>query len=456
MPGRLPAHLQQLIQDCPLPDPQDTQRVLDGDLGFGSREYLERASYYGYRGEWWRIWREILIVCGVLLEEALQGLSSKQTAWFAHWALRQDECSDGLLAYRWYLDHRPEVGPPPGDNAIYLDRLLEQHRYVEVLDTVEELEQDGDDLPNEELRAVRALALLGEQPAAMSRLARVRERYHDDGKVWALTAILAAAGGEPAQAADALRECAKLGVYDRDLERELLTAMGLTAEEWQARRAPYVPEHLNYEDQLRKWWADPGAHLVVTSESSCHSYGGDEFHMPACWGCGHAIRQWFALDVREIEPLRERLPSWTLLPLLGCTDCCVWMGRHDYEVRLDTLDVRLVNVGIATQRFGRPVRTQPTIPRQFVRLEWEPPRLNASAEDLSQWSYRCVPQAVGTPFWIQDPLRVYCRSCRQEMTFVAAMGTTYGWEPVVEIFEGLQYHFACDACHTISVIAQWT
>jgi hypothetical protein len=456
MPAALPAHLQQLIPDCPLPDPQDTQRVLDGDLEFGSRKYLERASYYGYRGEWWRIWREILTVRGVPLEEALHGLSSKQAAWFAHWALRQEECLDGLLAYRWYLDHRPEVGPPPGDNAIYLDRLLERHRYAEVLDTVEELEKRGDDLPDEEMRAVRALVLLGDRAAAMPRLGSVRERHHDNGKVWALTAILAATGGEPAQAAIALGESAKLGVYDPDLGRELLTVMGLTLEEWQGRCAPYVPEHLNYEERLRNWWANPGAQILATHDSSCHWYGGDEFHMPACWGCGHPIRQWFALDIREIEPLRERLPSWTLFPLLGCTDCCVWMGRHDYEVRLDTLDVQLVNVAISTQRFGQPVETLPAIPRQLVHLEWQPPRLNTSAEDLNQWSHRDVPQVAGTPFWIQHPLRIFCKTCRQEMVFVAAMGTAYGFEPVVEIVDGQQYHYACNACHTISVIAQWT
>jgi len=44
------------------------------------------------------------------------------------------------------------------------------------------------------------------------------------------------------------------------------------------------------------------------------------------------------------------------------------------------------------------------------------------------------------------------------MTFVAAMASTPQFDPCIPINNesGFHYHFACAACVTISVIAQWT
>jgi hypothetical protein len=129
-------------------------------------------------------------------------------------------------------------------------------------------------------------------------------------------------------------------------------------------------------------------------------------------------------------------------------------------VRLDTLHVELVNVAMSLKRFGKAFKTLPAIPRQFARLEWVPPQLNPTEADLDQF---CAgdwgrPQIGGTPAWVQNALRVFCKTCREEMVFVAANATTSDFEPEIWINNGsgFQYHFACDACHTVSVIAQWT
>ncbi|MCI0642461.1 MAG: hypothetical protein L0Y72_15370 [Gemmataceae bacterium] len=52
----------------------------------------------------------------------------------------------------------------------------------------------------------------------------------------------------------------------------------------------------------------------------------------------------------------------------------------------------------------------------------------------------------------------YCPQCRRKMVFVAAMTSTTGFEQYIPINNesGFQYHWACDVCGILSVIAQWT
>jgi hypothetical protein len=460
MANELPPSLLDVIQACPLEDQADLERLLCGDLPFGARRYAARAGYFGDRGDWWRVWWEIERARGLSLSEALEELSCDQLFWYARWSFGHGEVTEGLVAYRRYLDHPRRPGRRTYYDAMYLDHLLQQGRYADVLDTVQELVGDEDDAPEEGMRTVRAAYCLGDEAAALERLAAIRERHHDDGNVWALTAVLSAEQGNAAVAQESLTECLKLGVYDRRLEGELLKAVGLSLAEWQSRRAPFLPSPTGYDEERRHWWTDPGARLKPTEEVSPHWYGGDEFRMPDCLGCGHPIRQWFLLDLREIEPLRERLPSWRHFPLLGCTDCSVWVGRHDYEVEVepDAMIVRLVNVATSLKRFGEAIGTLPEIPRGFARLEWVSPRLHPTDKDLDGYIGFDRPQVAGRPAWVQDALRVYCRTCRQEMAFIAAMATTNEFEPVVLITngDGFLYHFACDRCHTISVIAQNT
>jgi hypothetical protein len=230
----------------------------------------------------------------------------------------------------------------------------------------------------------------------------------------------------------------------------MLSVLKVKPEEWKASRAPYDLGGAFPQEQEKEWRRNPGARLNPCPGPSPHWFGGDDFRMPACRGCGHPIRQWFLLDIRAIDPLKEKLPGWTNFPLLGCMDCMVWMGRHDYEVDQQTMTVRLVNVATSTKRYGKPFSTLPAIAKQFVQLNWK-----LSEEELQAWER---PQVGGVPFWTQEPLNVFCNSCREEMVFVAAMASTPGFEPYIAINNesGYQYHFACNDCHTISVIAQWT
>jgi hypothetical protein len=172
--------------------------------------------------------------------------------------------------------------------------------------------------------------------------------------------------------------------------------------------------------------------------------------MPACRGCGHSIREWFTIDLRAVPSLAEAFTPWTLFPLLSCADCSVMFGRHDYEVDLHTMTIRLVNVASSTRRFGSALNTAPHVPQQYVALQpWTFP------DGKDPETGPTDPMVGGQPDWIQSPIRVFCRTCRNEMLYVASLTSTANFEPYVPINEaGFHYHFACPRCHTISVIPQ--
>jgi hypothetical protein len=88
------------------------------------------------------------------------------------------------------------------------------------------------------------------------------------------------------------------------------------------------------------------------------------------------------------------------------------------------------------------------------------PILNPTPEDIEDKYGRPYESRVaGEPEWQQSPIRVYCRQCRQAMIYVASLASaTPGFEPVVFINNdsGFHYHYACNDCHTLSVIPQWS
>jgi hypothetical protein len=120
--------------------------------------------------------------------------------------------------------------------------------------------------------------------------------------------------------------------------------------------------------------------------------------------------------------------------------------------------IHLEDVAIGTKQFGSAFGTLPPIPKQYVQLEWLPPNLNPSAQDSNEAYSAERPQVAGYPAWVQDPQHVFCKTCRRGMVFVAAMANTTGFDPYIPINNegGFQYHFACNSCRTISVIAQWS
>jgi hypothetical protein len=428
--------------------------LLEGDLEYGARIYAEAAEHHG-AGELWKVWREIQKLREKDCEEAVQDLSSQGRRWFAKWAFANHQSDEGEIAYRAYLNEPGNVGPFDHENGVFLDHLLKKERWQEVIETVDQMKADYEDVPWEESRAIRAELALGKTANAVKRLQTVLDRHHDCGDYWAFSATIHARLANKKQAEVAFQESARLGVIEENLLDEMLTVLKINPNKWRTLRAPYDLGRA-FPEQAKEWARNPGARLAHCSAPSPHWFGGDDFQMPACRGCGHPIRQWFRLDLRAIESLKEKLPAWRCFPLLGCVDCMVWMGRHDYQVDQQTMTVRLVNVATSTKRYGEALSNLPAISKQFVQLNWIPPNENPTEEELeTPWER---PQVGGVPLWTQDLLNVFCKSCRQEMVFVAAMASTPGFEPYIPINNesGYQYHFACNNCRTISVIAQWT
>jgi hypothetical protein len=440
--AELPEWLIERMRANPLPRRERMEQVLAGDLDQAARSYARQATNNGDSGDWWQIWRDVQDLRGKPFAEALDELSPEGRRWYAKWALANGREGEGLAAYALYLADPGRFGPFSGETALYLDRLLQARRYREVVEIVDSLAARYDDVPLEQMRAARALSALGDHRAAIGRLRGARERHPDDASLWALEAIILHETGDTAAAETALGECRRLPLEDSALLQELRQVLG-PPEEGAVRSSPD-----ERGTATRPGGENPGWRPVASEIATPHWHGGETFTMPGCRGCGHPIRQWFVFDLREIPHLRESLPAWTLFPLLGCADCAVHMGRHDYEVDLEALEVRLVNVGISVTEFGKAYDTLPPIPQQYVRLEKD-------SGDEEAWEQ---PQIGGAPNWTQQPQRVFCRACRSEMIFVGAMASTTGFQLDVPINNesGYQYHFACSNCRTISVIAQWT
>lgn len=208
------------------------------------------------------------------------------------------------------------------------------------------------------------------------------------------------------------------------------------------------PPPLSPEEEA--WRTDSGADLVPAPEGAPHVFGGDLWAVPACRGCGHPIHAWFTLDLDALPTLAAKLPGWRSFPLLGCADCGVWMGRHDYAIHPVERRLELLDVGISTSEFGTANVTAPAIPAQPAALRERP---RPPPEDFPE-----RPQVGGAPDWIQGPVDVRCPACDGEMAFVAAMASPEEFEPAIPVNNesGYQYHFACAGCRRVSVVAQWT
>jgi hypothetical protein len=218
------------------------------------------------------------------------------------------------------------------------------------------------------------------------------------------------------------------------------------------KRSAYEPPDI--AAQVRAWGASPGADLVPR-EGAPHAYGGDAWRTPPCQGCGHPIRVWFTLDLGAIPELQPLLPGWRWFPLLGCVDCMVWMGRHDYAIDPVSRTIELLAVDISTREYGTAYDTTPPIPAQPAALAWRapvPPEQDFEEDPPDR------PQVGGVPAWTQDPERVPCPACGEEMVFVASMARPEGFTPEIPVNNesGFQYHFACASCRRLSVVAQWT
>ncbi|MCI0380407.1 MAG: tetratricopeptide repeat protein [Gemmataceae bacterium] len=456
MAAPLPDSLLALVKESP-PIPQarlQLQALLDGDLESGARAYV--------RSGLWHVWREIVRFRGLSIPEGVEELRRGEEASFALWAFDNGLEEEGDFGYRLSLQrHVREKHNDPETNVLFLDHRLRLGQFEEVIATVKRIEDEHDFVPDEIMRAVRAHLALGQTDEATKKLTAIRARNLDSGEIWAFTAIASKKTGDLAMAAVAQEECVRLGIFDEALEREFLDSLGISPTEWEVLRQNYKFPALDWEAAARTWWRNPGATLKPTSAPSSHWFGGEDYRMPACPGCGLPIRQWFLLDIRAIEPLAKKLPRWSAFPLLGCVECGVWMGRHDYAVDPERMEVRLLNVAISTKDYGERFRESPKvppIPTQFVRLEWFPPRTYPDEEEPDTETPWNSLHLGGSPYWVQLPQDYYCPQCRRKMVFVAAMTSTTGFEPYIPINNesGFQYHWACNDCGILSVIAQWT
>lgn len=432
----------------------DASRVLDGDLTQASVSLAEEAASHGVSGQaWWKLWRELQQELGRPLTESIAGLAPEQLRWFAGWSLKSGAVEEGIAAYRTVLAHPGSWFPLESENLSFIDALLASGRLAEAVTAVDQLSGDGADAEGEQCRVCMALIEAGKADEALERISPVRERYHDAGRTWAVTALAHQALGQEADAMRAAVEAAKSGLFDQEL-LEQLQARVMLASQWEELQARFEYQPSGIAAQQEAWGANPGADLVPGPPDSPHLFGSDLWRMPACLGCGHTVRAWFTLDLAAVPSLQAALPGWRYFPLLGCVDCMVWMGRHDYTVDPIGRAVELVNVAISTRQYGQAHDTTPPIPAQPAALAWRRPLSSDGVlDDPPQ-----APQVGGAPSWTQDATRVYCPACRMEMVFVASMANPQGFVPAVPINNesGFQYHFACSECRRLSVIAQWT
>ena len=444
------------MKATPLAERADAELALGADLEFGARAYAALAAYHGKDGEAWGVWLALQRARSLDLPAAIAELAPNVCHWFAGWCFERGLVDEGLVAYRAYLRSPGEYGP--FGTCGFLDALLARGEYAEVIATADALAKRQGDEPDPTMRVCRALAATGKTDAALERLAAVRHRYDDRGDLWALTALLENGRGDRVGAERALRVAVKLHLGE-EIALELTAALGLAPNAIAERHAPYEPPDTGYEEDQRLWPASPGARIRPSTEPSPHCFGGQSLAMPACHGCGHPIRAYFVLDVRAEPRLAAVLPGCPWFALMGCHDCLMWMGRHDYELLVDERAVRLVAVGLSRELYGEANDDGTELPHVPVRLDWLAPRSVADDEEVDDADIgEEEPQVLGAPRWTQSPERPICRRCKEVMMFVAAMASTKDIGDYVAINNesGFQYHFACNGCRTVSVIAQWT
>lgn len=444
----LPPRIVELIKQQPLEKPRQTAKVLAGDLAGAARAYANAAAYSGDEMAPWNVWLTIQRERGLELASAIEELPQQGRRWLGVAALANAQDEVGLLSYARYLEKPGEIGPFSGENLVFLDALVRAGRGEEALRWANELERRSDTSPVETIWATRYLLKAGEVASARERVNAVLARQGDWASAWAVSALVAFAEGDHLRASADAKKAARRQLSDEVLVGALREHLGAAYDE--LAQAAAVP-HASHVELLEAFQRSPGQSLVPSAAQAPHWYAGDDFVMPLCAGCSHPIRQWFLLDLTVIPELAPKLPAWPRCPLLGCVDCMVWMGRHDYVVDHTARRITLRNVAISTHEFGKAHGTTPPLERRYATLV-------ATDPTDSPYDVNFPPLVGGSPLWVQDVERALCPDCDEPMVYVAAMATPYNFEPPFFINNegGFQYHFACNACGTLSVIAQWS
>ena len=423
------------------------------DLGSASAAYAKKGADHGTKGPWWRVWRALERAQGRRFREAVSLLTPEAKRWFALWCFERGRSIEGARAYRAYLAIPGKIGPFDRENALYLEHLSKRVDGARLLRSADRLaaRTRGNEVP---FFILKQLLAQGDAAALCARFPRPSGPTLMNGEAWARHAIASSCAGDEQGTKSALERCARLGVGSRRDTRllDLMRAtLGVLDDAWATLRKPWdYPE----DDLEAQWKANRGLRPEPTALPSEHAYGGDFVKTPKCPSCGHPMHAFFVFDVASVPVLRERLPGWSWLPLMGCIDCTLWLFRRDFRIdearrEVELLGVRAHPAEIAD--FGKPLGTLDRIARQDVAL-----RLLGDADPVENDRT----QVGGDPDWVQDFARAFCPLCFEEMTFVAALGSDWrsGFVPELTVNNGsgYQYHFACASCRTLAVFGQNT
>lgn len=460
--AKIPSRLIKSVEACPpVVGRVRREKVMamlkGGKLTEVAAKYAEKAADHGSDGDYWKVWWEIQGTRKLSLDESIDEIDGQQRRWFARWCLEHGEDSHGTVAYRRYLDDPEGPGPFENENTLYLDALIRTDRSEEVLSTVHELEEKAGQLGWERTRAAQVQYARGKTRSAQKVLDDLIEEHDDDPQLHGQIALVYCRVGKASKGKEILERALPQGIFYEPLVDELREAFSISEEEWEA-LSEGREGRLDFEQLARHWWLDPGARLQASERPAPHWFGGEDFKMPKCKGCKHPIRQWFLLDIREIKGLAAQLPSWTVMPMLGCADCMVWMGRHDYTVDLDRMQIKLNKVTLnRIKDFSKPFGEYEATGRHFVRLERLKPKKRPRAANIEQYC-EIGPLVGGAPPWYQDPTEMKCPTCKTDMVYVAALSSIndFGASIPINNESGYQYHFACDKCLSLSVLAQWS
>ena len=435
-----------LIEAHPLPPRRGSSAHVLDDLALAASRYSVAAMLHG-TSDVWRVWLAIERERGRTRSESIDELPVQGCRYLAHWAFDHADDTLGLDAYRTYLvkgaslEKSRRIGPFAPE-ARYLRALARAGRIDEALDT---LDQFGADALLESCGLAADLVAAGRASEAVNRMRAVIHVYDDSSFAWAHYAFALGAIGAHEEMLRALRESCLHEPLDPTTSMALSLSTLASEEQLLRWQSPALPSR---DRSWLDWRASPGERVVLSDEPSPHTFGGDQLVLPDC-RCGRRMRAVFVFDAREIPSLRDRLPRWSHLPLLTCADCVDWMFRRDFGVNGRV--VQLLGVNGAFQACERRARVENFSGRPVRLARVSPP----GDDELGDWQHT---QVGGAPCWVQSPRRVRCRLCRDEMVFVAALASSSGFDPYVPINNesGFQYHFACNACRTLSVFGQWT
>ncbi len=351
----------------------------------------------------------------------------------------------GLAAYRAFVRAKPKkYGPFAGENTEYLLALFEEGRGAEVAEEHRLIHDEVGRTPEEDLVFLAEQARSGDADARanLEKIARDIDRPSDQQ---ALAAYLLEAI-EPSRSwgeiiARVLGEETIWKIY-RAQFRRVPEAYGIP-----------VPEKAKDAPPPKGQQAGTPSYLVESGDDLEIYFGGRDWEVPKCAGCGHDTFVWFTLHPKKIPELAQWLP-WDVAPLLACADCGNWMGKNRYEVDISKRRITLLESELAgDKKLSHPFSETKRPARQTAKLR----KLTAGAwKKIFDKSEPTV--VAGKPPRLADYSWPRCRGCKQWMRYYGALGTNREFAGMAPIANdgGYLLHFACVPCARITVVPNWS